>query len=1014
MAYADMRSCRYLWVSLQLESIFPSQFRTVVTYEQILNLINNLPKDLPEAFERALEGIIDSRYGDSIMKIIMAARSPLSLDELRVALAVVPGDPVWYAAKVPTNASQLISLCGGNLLEQDEEDGKVRFINSSVVSHLLQTTKNPRTMLYHFTLPEAEIHSGAICVTFLNMPIFETGITMTRKIDGARLAEEVIGTATQEHPLLSHLAHLFKKTDRRQSQSMEFDIGRLLAEIQATKMLKFDQHCFQDYAVSNWLPHSRLFERKNPMCMNVWHLWIRLLRGHIQVAGTPFPSPVSEPWPALSWALNDHHRTLVYAIFDELAAEPLDGESISHGVINLRSSSPAKNYDPSSLGLIMVHLLQHTVDLLATERKIPVMLLLYESLGHLLDWGADLTIPHSRTKNNILKILLVTLGYILETTGEGRQLCALLMRALACDNGQLLLRSAWVPNALQRILQQDNTHIFLTLLSHVPRLHLEDKQTSLFGVAVAKRNVEAVRALITVWPEGGVSPAQSSCVNGQPAIQLALEMQNKEMVVLLARHGGFSTREGRMQFSPSLLQISLERMSVEWVELLLQLGADPNLGYPAPAGSSFAHTHTGHLYHLESTAARSQTLKFLTLVRYGANPLLSISITPIITHHDNRVLMARLKELHAWSRRMRPPSSALLEACRMLALHMNEDRIFKHFGLVQMHDATVLEKEQELELILLDLVKTTESGRLNLECQEGNTALHYLTGGMDRFHRQALAVASHLLASDCVHLGLTLRNKNGQTPLHRAIDNGARNDWRRPYIDSFSFLLSHIQTMAFSKQWLTGSDDSILVFSISKGAPVEDVIRVLLGAGSDPNGRREGVTPLEAAVNMPAFRYACMVTTYLLCFGADPSVKCSRGVPLLNFVATERRDWLRSLVDKLQPYQASMTQSDPFMMAPRDVRELAMSSIYELADTSATRLWSLEPHTRHIPPRFWPHLSAYQNRIHDSPPVFSGISTECSCDEEEGTPIHELEDTQIHELEDTSAARLSSAEEQRP
>lgn len=127
------------------------------------------------------------------MKLVMAAPSPLSLDELKVALAVVPGDPVWHAAKVPANASRLISLCGGNLLELDEEDGKVRFIHYSVVKHLLLTTKNPRTVPYHFTLQEAEIHSGAICVTFLNTQIFETDVTMTRKIDGERLAKEVIG-----------------------------------------------------------------------------------------------------------------------------------------------------------------------------------------------------------------------------------------------------------------------------------------------------------------------------------------------------------------------------------------------------------------------------------------------------------------------------------------------------------------------------------------------------------------------------------------------------------------------------------------------------------------------------------------------------------------------------------------------------------------------------------------------------------------------------------------------------
>ncbi|KAL1873000.1 hypothetical protein Daus18300_004141 [Diaporthe australafricana] len=254
----------YLWVALQLDSIFPSQSRTVVTSKQIVNLINNLPKDLPEAFERALEEIIDDRYGNSIMKIVMAARSPLTLDELKVALTVVPGDPIWYAAQVPTDAPQLIALCGGNLLELDEEDGKIRFIHYSVVSHLLRATKNPRTMLYHFSTQEAEIQAGAICVTFLNMKIFGTDITLTKKITGDQLSERVIGTTSYQQPFLAHLAHHFKKRDQHRSASSDFDIGRLVAEIQAARISRFDPHCFQDYAVSNWLLHSRSFEKMNP------------------------------------------------------------------------------------------------------------------------------------------------------------------------------------------------------------------------------------------------------------------------------------------------------------------------------------------------------------------------------------------------------------------------------------------------------------------------------------------------------------------------------------------------------------------------------------------------------------------------------------------------------------------------------------------------------------------------------------------------------------------------------
>lgn len=1009
---AESQSSRYLWVSLQLDSIFPDYSRRIVTYEQILNLIYNLPKDLPEAFEKALEGIIDDRYGNSIMKIVMAAQSPLSLDELRVALAVVPGDPAWYAAKLPTNASQLISLCGGNLLELDEEDGKVRFIHYSVVSHLQQTTRNPRTLLYHFTQEEAEIQSGAICVTYLHMPIFETGVTMTRKIDGEKLAAKVIGAATHQQPLLSHLAHHFKKRDGNQPIAPGFDIGRLVAEIQATSMIKFDPLCFQSYAVSNWFTHSRSFDKKNPVCMRVWNLWIRLLHGNKQVARLPFQSPVEESWPALSWALEHHHEALVYAIFEDPTTEPTDGERISQGILELALTPSIKMRDCSSLGLILVHLFQLAADILVacheteanygtvghtsmSERKLHWNLL-YQSLPKLLDLGADPTIPHSRNGDTIVQMLLATLGYMSESTVDGVQLCRLLTRALTCDNTHKLLQAAWVPHALRRILEHDNTQIFAKLLSYHPELHIGPEEDSLIGVAIAKGNIETARALVKAWPKSSPGPGQVSYINGQPAIQHALEIQNKEMVVLLARNGGLSHFHGRNEFSAPLLRTALEWMSVDWVELLLQLGAAPNLGYQANVDGAISRTEFRH--HLQIAAERSQTLKFLILLRYGADPFLPgiHTISNIVIHHDNRVLMARLDEIRrftpsSWrmytgvqSHDRLKPSSAFLEACKMLALDVNEHQTVRHFGLSQSYDNGIQANGQEVELILLNLFKSTAPDRLNIECEEGNTALHYLTGGMDRFHREALTVASHLLASDWARPGLALRNKNGHTPLHRAIDNASRNNWRSPYIDSFLFHLSYDN---YATKGVTGSGNSILVFAISKGAPVDGVIRVLLGAGSDPNGTLEGATPLETAVNMPWFRYASMVTDCLLSFHADASVKCSNGASLLDFVIPERRDWLRNLVQRPRLGRATIVPStlERYYGVPEFTED--GRPIYELQDTSAARLLSLKEQRSHVPPRleqqrplaclstrFWLHLSDYQDQMRLSTPQFSNIS----------------------------------------
>lgn len=885
------------------------------------------------------------------MKFVMAAQSPLTLDELKVALTIVPGDPVWYAEKVPADSSQLIPLCGGNLLELDEEDEKVRFIHHSVVSHLLHTTKNPRTRLYHFTSPEAEIQLGSVCVTFLNMPIFETAVTITRKLDGARFAEQVIGAATHEQPILGHFARLFKKMDRYETQSIHVDIGRLLADLQANRVFKFDPHCFQEYAVSNWFSHSLAFRKENPTCKRIWQLWLRLLGSNIQVAKPPFQNPADRSWPALSWALQQRHTVLIFAIFEEPATAPSDGENISQGIVELQHPHRAKRYDSSALGLILVHLFQLALPSLLSDVEIEdehdstaqasilrePWNLFYQSLQRLMDLGAEPMVTHSQNGTNILRMLLATLSCISETTTDGQKLCEFLMQVLTRDNTKPLLpsRSAWVRDALRGILERDNSQIFATLLPYLTQLHLKSERSSYAEVAVMRGNVEATRLLINSWPAEGLSPGINCDVKGKPFIQIALEMENREMLKLLARDGGLTDPHYRIVFSAPLLDIALELMKVEWTELLLQLGADPNVGYQAIVEGSFLRKE--FRYHLQVTAERNQSLKFLTLLRYGANPSLPLfpAVKDIIRRHDNRVLMARLKEIDFFERinlskslgvmsKDEPPPCALLEACKTLALAEDEDVALRHLGIVRSHDAGMQASEQELTLVLLNLAETNRLGWLDLQRPDGDTVLHHLTSGIPNFNPEVLHVASHLLFFKTEFYKLLFRqNEHGYNPLHGAIDNGSKNGWNSPYIDSALFLLSRHRG-ALAQEWLTLRGNNILGFALSRGAPIHPLIRTLLEAKVDTDATLQGATPLEIAVNLPEFLYASMATECLLSYGADPSVNCSDERSLLDVVSPERRDWLKGLLQRPTPVEPE--------------RWRGTTEVYELEDPRTTRL----------------------------------------------------------------------------
>lgn len=871
----------------------------MITYDQILNLINNLPKDLPEAFERALEGIIDDRYGNAIMKIVMAAGSPLTLDELRVALAVVPGDPAWYAAKVPANANQLVALCGGNLLEEDEEDRKVRFIHYSVANHLLQPTKNPHTMLYHFSMQEAEIHSGVICITFLNMPIFETAVTMARKIDGERLAEKVIGAATHQRPLLAHLVHHFKRKDRDQALSTEFDIGHLLAEMQATGMLNFDPQCFKDYAVSNWLPHSSSLERGNTGGEAVWHLWMRLLCGDSELVKLPFQSPAKNCWPAFSWALEHHHKALVHAIFHEPTIALRHDEHLSQEVLKL-ASSPPNTYDRACLGLILVHLSELTVAILSSDMANAPWRVLFQAFHHLLDLGADLSIPYG---GKVLRLLLEAFSRTRESVLWGVPLLSLLERVLTFPCIQPSLRDAWVPYALRKILEYGNIQALRTILLCQPELRMPVNEVSIVGVAVSHGDSDLVGTLLDILPNG-----DSLAPGNKPAIQLALEMRNKEILVLLAGSGGLNNSSSIARLSGSLLEFALERMDVEWLDLLLTLGADPNarIHYiiEAPRRSRSAACH-----HLQITAERGQTLKFLTLLRYGADPFIpDLHRTDRTTHHAyNPVIMAKLKEINlsrpenyfkAATAEIRDeqslvPFSALLEACKMLVEDLIFAQILESFGVTQSHDVSIPAKREELKLILLELAKATPLNQLNVQCPEGNTALHYLMGGMPHFNSEALDVAYHLLDLDGMQSWRAVRNNCGQTPLRRAID---RSSWDAPIMSSTSFLSARISPAIVADDELTGDGDSILGFAILKGAKVDTVICSIIHAGANMNATLNGATPLEIAVNMPSLEYAAQATYCLLAHGANLTVRFSTGDCLLDKMDPMRRNWLNHTI----------------------------------------------------------------------------------------------------------------------
>lgn len=170
---------RFLWVRFQLDEISEA-----VTDDAICTTIQNLPKDLVETYARILTKIWNSpgRNGkfDLAMKIfkwVICARRPLTVEELSEAMAVSKDCDSLDMSKVPSgDGYRLLQSCG-NLLTVDRNDRTVRLAHYTVRQFLVSDQPSYTTYgAIHFTLSEAEVETGVLCITYLNFSEFETQV----------------------------------------------------------------------------------------------------------------------------------------------------------------------------------------------------------------------------------------------------------------------------------------------------------------------------------------------------------------------------------------------------------------------------------------------------------------------------------------------------------------------------------------------------------------------------------------------------------------------------------------------------------------------------------------------------------------------------------------------------------------------------------------------------------------------------------------------------------------------
>ncbi|OBT54916.1 hypothetical protein VE04_06568 [Pseudogymnoascus sp. 24MN13] len=325
----------FLWVALQIISLCDMK-----TDDAIRQALINLPKDLSETFSRILRKSEGSgkAYQRRILELVTIARRPLTAEELRDALSVDPGDPVWNWSRRLNDVNFILTCCGG-LLTIDEEERTIRLVHHSVKQFLLSGFEDSANR--KITVDSANRAMASIIVTYLNYGVFSTQVstTVVPQIMTASAPSQIIRSAPDLPSIVKSLTLKLLNSKKKPG----FDIGKTLAE--TTKLFRsqpMDEFPFYSYAKLYWLPHIFFISEKEPI---IYDLLRRLCKGNaINMNATD-----KDDWTPLSLAARDGHEALLKLLLDSGSVDA----DLKNGVGRTPLSWAAENGQEAVLKLLL-------------------------------------------------------------------------------------------------------------------------------------------------------------------------------------------------------------------------------------------------------------------------------------------------------------------------------------------------------------------------------------------------------------------------------------------------------------------------------------------------------------------------------------------------------------------------------------------------------------------------------------------------------------------------------------
>lgn len=310
----------FLWLTLQLEFISSDLYSDMA----ILEIWRNLPKELPEVFDRALLQLSDREFAVKAYKLVAAADEPMMLNELRTAVNVTPGDNRWNP--ILDSSTSFLSRYGGNLLELDVETETVHFIHDSVRWHLLGKETNPKASPFHFDSEEARIILAEVILTYLTYPAFEQHLTDSSRTPPAQMQSQVFQVpqhvARSVLPPQPWIQKTFGRVGgMRKLGPAAIDLELLLKDLDAAKAKasKITMESLLNYAKAHWLTITSTFSFSNGFRPR----WFKIMQGQVSIVKPPFQTLQlkKDPRPAVAWALLEGHSAVFEYCREDLGNE---------------------------------------------------------------------------------------------------------------------------------------------------------------------------------------------------------------------------------------------------------------------------------------------------------------------------------------------------------------------------------------------------------------------------------------------------------------------------------------------------------------------------------------------------------------------------------------------------------------------------------------------------------------------------------------------------------------------